>query len=1015
MTGTLSYRDAVVVLGGDPPAVEMADKALSGALSLVTGGVSNVVLGFFDAQPRLIGLGRELVLGLRDRLRGTRRADRTRRLEAAHAVIVVTAYFEALADAELPVAASELRLSRQDQLKLAGVPERAQEFLDALLGLAPPRPSPHLPYEDFLTALRQWYGLLSSRLVSFASGLPGWASLDDAGRARAEQVIAVVVCEQAVSRFGELYSRLARDIPEFGFWSGHIEHQATRAEIRRALTGMEALLASVSPGGPAVEVATALSTAYRAALARPILAEGEAPSGVRLPTLGEGYLDPDFRVRPVAGGDVPADEAWWKDVPVRSDLTLYLAGALTSPEATSAPLVVLGQPGAGKSVLTKVLAARLPAADFMPVRVVLREAPADGDIQDQVEYAMRAATGESTDWPRVARAVGGAVPVVLLDGFDELLQATGVSQSDYLVRVARFQQREADQGRPVVVLVTSRIAVADRVRYPQGAIVLRLEPFRPEQRAGWLQLWNQLNAPYLAERGLRPLPDPVAARHQALACQPLLLLMLALYDADGNALQRGPAGTGDDSPLDETALYEELLTAFARREVGKSGTALPDREISQQVQRELQRLSLVAFGIINRQRQWVTEAELETDLAALLGTRERSAREFKAPLTQADAAVGRFFFIQHAQATRDGARLQAYEFLHATFGEYLAARLVVQLAAGLLTQQDALTVGSPVIHDDLLYALLSYAPLSSRQMLRFVRGACARQIPPADRPRLAGLLIDVLTQSTSRTEDRYAGYRPAALATSSRHGIYGANLVLLVLALKEPVTASELFPWAEDAAWAWNRRALLWRSALTEPGWTDLALAISLEHTWNGSGRDLKIGFRSDPPAPPEPVDPYWLHRYYPGHQDRGHVSWYRSYWGQVQHKMDIAGGTNDSVILHAVEPFFHWLGPAVTSFSGAGGGPATSLAHDLLNLWLSGTLSGQDDLAAAYERLCVWAEGIPPWDTETLHRVRILILGCLRNDAPRLPAPAVTRILDCMSPGITPEEAARYGVSMQG
>src|SRR5262249_53284963 len=157
----------------------------------------------------------------------------------------------------------------------------------------------------------------------------------------------------------------------------------------------------------------------------------------------------------VAGGDVPADEAWWEGVPVRSDLTSYLAGVLTSPEAASAPLLVLGQPGAGKSVLTKVLAARLPAADFMPIRVVLREAPAEGDIQAQVECAIRAATGESMDWPRVARAAGGAVPVVLLDGFDELLQATGVSQSDYLIRVARFQQREADQGRPVVALVTS--------------------------------------------------------------------------------------------------------------------------------------------------------------------------------------------------------------------------------------------------------------------------------------------------------------------------------------------------------------------------------------------------------------------------------------------------------------------------------------------------------------------------------------------------------------------------------
>ena len=1004
MTRTLSYRDAVVLLGGDPPAVVALDRALGGALSLATGGASDTVLSIFDAQGRIIGLGRDLVHGLRDRLRGARRADRTRRLEAAHAVLAVTAYFEALADARLPMAVSELRLTRQDQLMLADSPARAGKFLEVLLAVAPPRPSPHLPYEDFLGVLRQWYELLSSRLVSFASGLAVWDRLDDAGRARAERVIAVEVCEEAVSRFGELYSRLARDIPEFGFWSGQIEHQATRAEIRRALAGIESLLASVSPGGPPVDIAAALSNAYRAALARPILAEGEAPSGIRLPTLEEGYLDPDFRVRPVTGGDVPADEAWWAGVPVRSDLTGYLAGVLTSPEATSAPLVVLGQPGAGKSVLTRVLGARLPAADFMPVRVVLRETPAEAGIQDQVEYAIRAATGEGVDWPRVSRAAGGAVPVLLLDGFDELLQATGVSQSDYLIRVARFQQREADQGRPVVALVTSRIAVADRARFPAGAIALRLEPFRPEQRAGWLDRWNQLNEAYLAARGLSPLPDLIAARHQTLASQPLLLLMLALYDADANALQRGPAGPGDGSPFDETALYEELLTTFARREVGKSGAALPDREASQQVQRELQRLSLVAFGVVNRRRQWIIEAELESDLAALLGTRERATHDFKASLTQADTAVGRFFFIQHAQAMRDGTRLQAYEFLHATFGEYLAARLTVQLAAGLLTHQDALTVGPAVIHDDLLYTLLSFAPLSSRQILRFVRGACARQIPPADRNRLAGLLIDALSQSgTSRAEDRYAGYRPVALSTPSRHGIYSANLVLLILVLKDVVTSSELFAGSDNSVWAWNHRVLLWRSALTEPGWTDLALAMSVRHIWNGSNRDLEIRFSAEPPEPPEPVDPYWLHRYHPGHEGRGRTSWYRSYWSQLHHKMDIAAGTNDSVILHAVEPFFRWLGPAVTSFVGVGDGPATSLAHDLLNVWLSSALSGQDNVTGTYERLRIWAEGIPPWDTATLHRVRTLILSCLRNDASRLPASTVTRILKTMTPAIPP------------
>jgi hypothetical protein len=118
---------------------------------------------------------------------------------------------------------------------------------------------------------------------------------------------------------------------------------------------------------------------------------------------------------------------------------------------------------------------------------------------------------------------------------------------------------------------------------------------------------------------------------------------------------------------------------------------------------------------------------------------------------------------------------------------------------------------------------------------------------------------------------------------------------------------------------------------------------------------------------------------------------------------MDVAAGTNDSVILHAVEPFLRWLGPAVTSFTGTGDGPAASLAHDLLNLWLSSTLAPQGDPTAAYERLRTWAEGVPPWDTGTLRDARTLILSCLRNDASRLPAPVVTRILESLTPRIPP------------
>jgi hypothetical protein len=992
LRGRLGYRDAVVMLGGDPRALSALDSALAAALSLATGGLSGTVLAAFNADGRVIRIGRDLVVALAARLRGAKGVDRVQRLEAAHTAIVVAAFFDALEASALPMRP----LSRDIQVRLSGGGASGRDLVETLLTVAPPRPAAFLPYEHCLEALESWYGEMSARMLSFTEELAIFDGLDGNSRAEADRYFGVGLSGDAVARYQELYARLAVEIPEFGFWAGQVDQQATRSEVRRCLAAIEPLLLSLSPGPEPARAALALSNAYRAVLSRPILSEGQTPAGIRLPTLEESYLDPDFRVSAVQAGELTSDESWWAEVPVRRDLTEYLADALTSPEATAAPLVVLGQPGAGKSVLTKVLAARLPPEGFLPVRVVLREVPADAEVQDQIEHAVRAATGLRLDWPDIAREAGQAIPVVLLDGFDELLQATGVSRSDYLLRLARFQQREADQGRPVIAIVTSRTAVADRVRYPPGTMALRLEPFRDEQIETWLRTWNACNAQLITERSLKPLTAETLVRHRVLASEPLLLLMLALYDADANALQLG--GEAADAGMDETVLYEKLLTAFAVREVEKSAEGVAVSELPVLVEQELQRLSLIAFSIMNRRRQWVTAAELDADLTALLGQTASRDAGFRTPLTQGEIALGRFFFIQHAQAMVAGSRLQTFEFLHATFGEYLAARLTVQLAAGLQKRRSPLMVGPAAADDDMLYALLSFAPLSSRQILRFVTSICSRQVPPAARRELSDLLIDVFAASENRTEHRYGGYRPSPLATSSRHGVYSANLVLLMLALEPALSAARLFRASEplnDPPGMWHRRVLLWRSAMTEPEWTDLALALSIRHTWLDDTRDLDIGLSGTSRLVTEPIDPYWHYHYPPSTLNRDKAEWHRPYWDSIFHKMDISGGTNDSAVRHAIEPVFRAVGAIVTTFHGSADGRSSSLAHDLIQLWLSRTLAiDGTDLPALYDRLSVIYDSRSLPDEQARADAAKLLLDFLHRDAARLQPATVIRHL---------------------
>jgi len=612
-----------------------------------------------------------------------------------------------------------------------------------------------------------------------------------------------------------------------------------------------------------------LALAYGAALTKPITPAGEVPAELQIPTLGEGYIDHRIRVAEVGGSSEPGRESWWDEISVRDDACRFLAEEyLAAPTALQAPLLLLGQPGSGKSVLTRILAARLPAADFLSIRVELRQVPAEVDLQDQIEFAVRNVTGERVPWPQLVESGGGALPVVMFDGFDELLQATGIAQTDFLLRLQAFQEREADQGRPLAVIVTSRIAVIDRARIPRGAVAVRLEPFNEDQINRWLEVWERFNAIPLAKRGMRPLPADIALNHQELAEQPILLLMLALYDADTNALQSRSA------ELSQTELYGRLLQEFARREIRKHSGNLPEADLKRAVDAELLRLSVVAFAMFNRRSQWVSEADLDTDLSALLDVSRdiRQPGTLQAPPTSAQVAIGRFFFVHESQATRDGLRLRTYEFLHATFGEFLVARLVIQVLTDALKSERAARSSLGGADDGLLHALLSFAVLTARGPVVAFLGDLLEQMETRQRADLADLLLELHARALyPHAESAYSGYEPLALTVPARYAAWSANLVVLAMLAAGQITGAQLFPHEPDIGTTWRNRAMMWRSLLSYDEWQGLHGTVALKRVWDGKRREIRL-WRNDGTFIPPSSDIYWMYNHPPGHPDRNGV-----------------------------------------------------------------------------------------------------------------------------------------------
>jgi hypothetical protein len=851
----IGYADALKILGaGDSKLLAAIDKLLGGAImgaAVKTGQLELLVL--LHARDELLRQSEGLLSGFSQRVRGARGKNRTDLLVAAHAVVAVNAYFQAMRNLDVPVDLTRLELTKADQLAMAGAPHeiRSRKLADVLIDTPLPRPAPHRPYEQTVRDMKIWYGTMSQRLVDFVKGLVIWDELNETQQDRFCEALLKDLPGQAAAQYEESFRQLATESSEFHMWIYLTDSAASRAQIAKiggdleiGLAGLQRLLENLAVGHSSSEWPDKLATAYRAQLGRPVVetSPDEAHAGLAIPSLVDAYVNPRFRVAEYLPGARPAEESWWQNAVICDDVQWFLAGYLTSPVAEEVPLLILGQPGSGKSLLTKVLAARLPPEDYLPVRVELRHVAADAPLQDQIETALRNATGERMEWPELARAATDALPVVLLDGFDELLQATGMSRSDYLELVREFQRREADQGRRVAVIVTSRTVVADRLRLPEGTVVAKLEPFDDDQVERWLTVWNGTNSAYLASSQLRPLTARTVLAHRDLAEQPLLLLMLALYDADGNALQQ------HSDHLARADLYERLLSKFAIRELEKHQPGLDEPARVQLVARELKQLSVVAFAMFNRGKKAVTGDELDADLASLLPQdyRQREVSgQFSRRLTQAQLAVGRFFFIHRSQALVDEARLNEYEFLHATFGEYLVARLVFHTLDRIVKVSAADDQGSALgsgtgPDDDDLWDLLSFTPLTDGSQ---AVGFLAELIQQLEGGRLDAFrhILEVLFRNSLRPRPKgYGGYAPRRLDVPTRHAAYSANLLVLnVLAACGPLSTEALLTTEDQAVGEWRRFALLWRSQLDPAGWDGLVNAFTV--TRNRAAPQLEI------------------------------------------------------------------------------------------------------------------------------------------------------------------------------
>ena len=637
---------------------------------------------------------------------------RYQKITSAYCILCYAAFFEAVQNTIAPLI-GKLDLTAEDHLRITA---------DALSGFNPPngeeskKPSntedvyidlPH-PNDRVEANAVKLFGLYNSMARGLENLLRKLAIWDQADGGTRDHISAAIrqLPGAAADLYVAQYYNLSEQFNEFAVWANMSEHALTREKIqdlelavRTALelsdnrrsnsyvdVGMAQLADAVAKAIPTSDSAKnlnaiedGLAKTYLAAIAAPVIDDRYEGDDLNLsyPKKSDIFIPQAFRAIRYESPNISLeDEKIWDPEPVREDIAQYIIDYLSSPYSIENPMVILGHPGSGKSLLTELLAARLAAPEYNAVRVKLRDVNPDADLQNQIEEQIRNDTGRQANWVEYVSNCTGRSPLVILDGYDELLQASGRVFSTFLMNVASFQRREIIQDRSVRIIVTSRVTLIDKAEVPIGSTILRLEDFDDTRVDCWSEIWNSHNAYYFELRNVRPFELPQSTEIRALARQPLLLLMLALFDSDANNLS-------DQEVLDQTVLYDTLLKRFILRErlKGEDGAifkALHPNQRTETILKDLKRLGVAAIGMLNRRSVHVSKANLDLDIKFFDLGRDIGISS-GAKLGQAELLLGSFFFVHEsrsrlrAQSGDESAGDAAFEFLHNTFGEFLAA------------------------------------------------------------------------------------------------------------------------------------------------------------------------------------------------------------------------------------------------------------------------------------------------------------------------------------------------------
>jgi hypothetical protein len=326
---------------------------------------------------------------------------------------------------------------------------------------------------------------------------------------------------------------------------------------------------------------------------------------------------------------------------------------------------VVGGPGSGKSTLATMLAADLAGDPLLqPLLIRLRDVSPERDVFDEITRVLREMPLPDGVGAGLAQVFSRAPRLVLLlDGFDELIQASRTGLGSFFLRLQNLLRDQRVQG--IVCFGRDTVFSRDDTSIPEDATVVTLLPFDDAQVAQWCERWSEATGRSFdwKRRGKRAERADTEVL-QSLIHEPLTLRLLALLDLEGIPI------FSEDGGLDLARVYRHVISETCARHQKERGdfTAADLRRL----------LRVIGFAVMQSGQEVIRRDDLQKTLTALGLQIETDKTGSKA--TQLILAISQ---------RRSDEDERAWEFLHKSLGEYLAAEfLSVEIAAMVAQEKD---------------------------------------------------------------------------------------------------------------------------------------------------------------------------------------------------------------------------------------------------------------------------------------------------------------------------------------